>query len=134
MTGVQTCALPISGGDYENIESDSLALARAEYENWINCRLTDNITITTKLCPFADVNIKVAYRRKDINEVNQYIVKNVSHDPSAGTTSWTLMRFYSLYDNEDIDTSVGTWEALATYTWDELSNYSWNEITNLERK
>lgn len=123
-----------SGGDYENIESDSLALARAEYENWINCRLTDSITITTKLCPFADVNIKVAYRRKDINEVNQYIVKNVSHDPSAGTTSWTLMRFYSLYDNEDIDTSVGTWEALATYTWDELSNYSWNEITNLERK
>lgn len=121
-----------SGGDYENIESDSNALARAEYENWINCRLTDNITITTKLCPFADVNIKVAYRRKDINEVNQYIVKNVSHDPSAGTTSWTLMRFYSLYDNEDIDTSVGTWEALATYTWDELSNYSWSELADLK--
>ena len=121
-----------SGGEYENIESDSQALARAEYENWINSRLTDNITITTKLCPFADVNIKIAYRRKDINTVSQYIVKNVSHDPSAGTTSWTLMKFYPLYDSEDIDTSVGTWDALATYTWDELSNYSWNELADLK--
>lgn len=120
-----------TGGEYENIESDSNALARAEYENWINCRLTDNITITTKLCPFADVNIKIAYRRKDINTVSQYIVKNVSHDPSAGTTSWTLMHFYPLY-MEDVDTSVGTWDALATYTWDELSNYSWNELANLK--
>ena len=120
------------GGEFENITSDSLASARALYEIYKYARLTDNISITTKLCPFADVNIKVAYRRKDINTVNQYIVKNVSHDPSAGTTSWTLIRFYSLYNNEDIDTSIGTWETLATYTWDELSNYSWNELANLK--
>lgn len=50
-----------TGGEYENITSDSLAAARAEYENWKNSRLTDSISITTKLCPFADVNIKVSY-------------------------------------------------------------------------
>ncbi len=88
-----------SGGEFDNIESDSLALARADYENWKNCRLTDNITITTKLCPFADVNIKVSYRRKDISTINQYLVKDISHDLSGGTTTWTLMRFYSLYKN-----------------------------------
>jgi hypothetical protein len=88
-----------TGGEYENITSDSLALARAEYENWKNCRLTDSIAISTLICPFADVNIKVSYRRKDTNELNQYIVKSVSHDISGGTTSWTLMRFYPLYNN-----------------------------------
>lgn len=86
-----------TGGEYENITSDSLASARAEYENWKNSRLTDSITITTKLCPFADVNSKVSYRRKDTEEVNQYIIKSISHDPANGTTSWTLMRFYPLY-------------------------------------
>lgn len=86
-----------TGGEYENITSDSLAAARAEYENWKNCRLNDSISITTKICPFADVNVKVSYRRKDTGEIHQYIVKNISHDPSAGTTSWTLMRFYPLY-------------------------------------
>lgn len=122
-----------SGGEYENIESDSLALARAEYENWINCRLTDNITITTKLCPFADVNIKVAYRRKDINEVNQYIVKNISHDPGAGTTSWTLMRFYPLYSDADL-ANGGTWEIASDYTWASLSNKTWSDVTKLQKK
>lgn len=91
-----------TGGEYENITSDSLASARAEYENWKNSRLTDSITITTKLCPFADVNSKVSYRRKDTEEVNQYIIKSISHDPANGTTSWTLMRFYPLYMNDDM--------------------------------
>lgn len=85
------------GGEYENITSDSLALARAEYENWKNCRLPDSITITTKLCPFADVNIKVSYRRSDQRETHQYIVKSVAHDLSGGTTTWQLMKFYDLY-------------------------------------
>jgi hypothetical protein len=88
-----------TGGEYENITSDSLALARAEYENWKNCRLTDSITITTLLCPYADVNIKVCYRREGAGEAGQYIVKSVSHDLSAGTTSWNLMRFYPLYNS-----------------------------------
>lgn len=86
-----------AGGEYDNITSDSLALARAEYENWKNCRLTDSISITTKICPFADVNIKVEYLRKDTNEISQYIVKSLSHDLSGGTTAWQLMRFYPLY-------------------------------------
>ena len=85
------------GGEFENITSDSLALARAEYENWKNCRLPDSISITTKLCPFADVNIKVRYRRSDTKETHQYIVKSVSHDFSGATTTWQLMRFYNLY-------------------------------------
>jgi hypothetical protein len=89
-----------SGSEYDNITSDSLAVARAEYENWKNCRLTDSITISTKICPFADVNIKVEYQRTDSDVPLQYIVKSISHDFSAATTSWTLMRFYPLYSDQ----------------------------------
>ena len=90
-----------TGGDYENITSDSLALARAEYENWKNSRLTYSISITTKLCPFADVNIKVSYCRSDQTAVGQYIVKSISHDLSGATTTWQLMRFYPLYQEDN---------------------------------
>lgn len=115
-----------TGGEFENITSDSLAAARAEYENWKNSRLTDSISITTKIVPFADVNIKVSYRRNDTGEINQYIVKSLSHDLSGGTTSWTLMRFYPLY--KSTSATAGTWDSISTHTWEELSNYTWNDI------
>ena len=121
-----------TGGEFENITSDSLAAARAEYEVYKGARLTDNISITTKIVPFADVNIKVSYRRHDTGEINQYIVKSISHDLSAGTTSWTLMRFYPLY--QSVSATAGTWDAISTYTWGELSNYTWEEVTKLEGK
>lgn len=88
-----------SGSDYDAITSDSLALSRAQYELYKSARLTDNITIVTKLCPFADVNIKVSYRRSDHNYTDEYIVKSIAHDWSNGQTTWTLMKFYSLYQN-----------------------------------
>ena len=116
-----------TGGEFENITSDSLAKARAEYENWKNSRLADSISITTKLVPFADVNIKVSYRRHDTGEINQYIVKNISHDLSGGITSWTLMRFYPLYMDEIVSKSQ-LWGELSNYTWDDLSNYTWSDI------
>lgn len=86
-----------TGSEYESCTSDALALARAQYELYKSARLTDNITIVTKLCPFADVNIKVEYMRSDHNFVEEYIVKSISHDWSNGQTTWNLMRFYPLY-------------------------------------
>ena len=87
-----------TGGEYENIDSTSLALHRAQWENWKNSRLTDNINLTTKICPFLDVNIKVSYRRHDEEEECQYIIKSVSHDFSGGTSNINMIRFYPLYE------------------------------------
>ncbi len=84
--------------DDKNITSNSLAVSRADWEIYKQGRLTDSISLTTILCPFADVNIKVNYRRHDLKTKNPYIVKNISHDFSAGTTTWQLMRFYPLYE------------------------------------
>lgn len=115
------------GGEYDNITSDSLAASRADFENWKSSRLTDNISITTKLVPFADVNIKVSYRRKDTGEINQYIVKNISHDLSGGTTSWTLMRFYPLYKDAILENGA-TWKDMSKMTWGEASKYTWGQL------
>lgn len=115
-----------TGGEYENITSDSLALARAEWENWKNCRLTDSISITTKFVPFADVNIKVSYRRSDLSKEEQYIVKSVSHDFNSYTTTWNLYKFYPLY--ADTLREMGTHKVLSAYSHGVLSKYTHEQL------
>lgn len=114
-----------SGGEFENIESDSRALARAEYENWKTARLTDSITITTKICPFLDVNKKVSFKRSDKEIPEDYIIQSVSHDAAGGTSSITMYRFRSLY-KEQIETE--TYDDLLDKTHDSLSIYTHNEL------
>ena len=111
-----------TGGEYENITSTSLALHRAQWENWKNSRLTDSINLTTKICPFLDVNIKVSYKRHDEDEEHQYIIKSVSHDFSGGTSSVNMIRFYPLYISEE---KRKTWEYIGTTSWEKVSKTSW---------
>lgn len=112
-----------SGDEFDNIESDQRALARAEYENWKTCILTDQITLVTKLCPWLDVNKKVSYKRSDKEETEQYLIQSVTHDPAAGTSSIVMNRFRPLYMNED-HVLISSNRALAEYTHKELSNYT----------
>jgi len=88
-----------TGGEYDTITSDSLALDKAIHENWKNCRLTDQITITTLLLPFLDVNIKVSYKPKNCEEERQYIVKSVSHDFAGFTSTISMYRFYPAFQS-----------------------------------
>lgn len=92
-----------SGGEYDAIYSDDLAMVRAHYENWKAARLTDNITLTTILMPFLDVNTKVSYRMQNSDEIKQYIIKNVSHDFASLTSTITMMTFYPYYENGSLD-------------------------------
>ena len=122
---------PYNGGEFANITSDSLALARSGYELWKSSRLTDSISITTLLCPFLDINIKVSYKpySLDLHDEYQYIIKSVSHDFKGGTTSWQLMKFYPLYQESNI-TDSETWSNLSQYTWADISSYTWSQIAN----
>lgn len=85
-------------GEFDNITSNDLAADRAKWENWKNCRLTDNITITTSLLPFLDVNKKVSYKRSDSDKEQQYIISSISHNFTEFKTTITMYRFYPLYD------------------------------------
>lgn len=113
-------------GEYENITSDDLAADRAKWENWKNCRLTDNITITTALLPFLDVNKKVSYKRSDADKEYQYIITSISHDFSAFTSTITMYRFYPLY--ETLLKEAGTHKVLAEYSHGVLSKYTHDEL------
>ncbi len=115
-----------SGDEYENISSDDLAADRAKWENWKNCRLTDNITITTALLPFLDVNQKVSYKRSDSDVEHQYIISSISHDFSGYTTTITMYRFYPLY--EQLLKEAGTHRTLSEHKQGILGKYTHEQL------
>ena len=55
----------LSGGDYDNIMSDELALQRAKLEIYWKCRLNDSIALTCIPIPWVDVNIVVSHGPKN---------------------------------------------------------------------
>lgn len=114
-------------GEFENITSDDLAADRAKWENWKNCRLTDNITITTALLPFVDVNKKVSYKPCDSEKEHQYIITSVSHDFAGYTTTITMYRFYPLY--ETMLKESGTHKTLSSFSHGVLGKYAYDRLT-----
>lgn len=111
-----------SGGEFANITSDELALERAEYENWKNCRLTDTVTITTKIMPFVQPYQKVAYIKNGYKEKEQFIVQDCSHDLDNGTTTVTMYKFYPLYQ-DTIDNG-----GLRNMTYGEMRAYTYTDL------
>lgn len=116
-------------GEFENITSNDLAADRAKWENWKNSRLTDNITITTALLPFLDVNKKVSYKRSDSDTEHQYIITSVSHDFAGFTTTITMYRFYPLY--EHVLKEMGANKVLTEFSHGVLSKYTHEELTHV---
>lgn len=93
-------ALPLYGEDYENIQTDELALERAKYEIYLRCRLNDTINVTTVPIYWADVGWKVNYSPLGGDVINQYLVQSISTDLAPdGKQTWNLSRFYPLYES-----------------------------------
>ena len=92
--------MPLYGEDYENIQTDELALERAKYEIYLRCRLNDTINVTTVPIYWADVGWKVNYRPLGGDVINQYLVQSISTDLAPdGKQTWNLSRFYPLYES-----------------------------------
>lgn len=85
------------GDGFDNILSDTTAMANAVYHNRQTSTINDTLTLTTKMIPFLDVNVKVSYQKQQESEIHEYIVKSVSHDLEGMTSSITLHRFHPLY-------------------------------------
>ncbi len=85
------------GDGFDNIMSDTTAMANAVYHNRQSSTINDTVTLTTKMIPFLDVNVKVSYQKQQESEMHEYIVKSVSHDLEGMTSSITLHRFHPLY-------------------------------------
>lgn len=85
------------GNEFENIISDSVALENAIYFNRKTSSINDVVSITTKLIPFLDVNIKIEYKKQQGTESNYYVVKSISNDLESLTSNITMYRFHPLY-------------------------------------
>ena len=90
--------ITLFGGEYEDIQSDYLAMQRAKFELYTRCRLNDTLSITCVPVYWIDVNIKVSYTPLGGNETNQYIINSVSI-PLGETSAMdiSLSRFYPYY-------------------------------------
>lgn len=86
-----------SGGDYSKIYTTQLALERAAYENWLKTRLQTDAEIECLLVPWMDVNTKIEYTSPITGIARQYMVKEVSMNPTEFTMSLKLSRFYNYY-------------------------------------
>lgn len=86
------------GGEYDNIQSDELALERAKLEIYWKCRLNDSINLTLVPIPWMDVNIVVSHAPKNSIEENRYLVKGFSVDyAETGTMTVKLITLYPYY-------------------------------------
>ena len=89
----------LCGGDYENIQSDELALERAKIEIYWKCRLNDSITLNVAPIPWLDVNIVVSHAPKNEAEEKRYIIKSYSVDYGnvEATMSVSMISYYGYY-------------------------------------
>lgn len=89
----------LCGNDYENIQSDELALERAKLEIYWKCRLNDSITLSVVPIPWLDVNIVVSHAPKGEVEEKRYIVKSYSVDYGSveSTMSVSMISYYAYY-------------------------------------
>lgn len=86
-----------TGDEFENIISDSVALENAIYYNKKSTTVNDVITITTKMIPFLDVNLKVEYKKQQDTEIKYYVIKSISNDTESCISHIVMYRFYPLY-------------------------------------
>lgn len=86
-----------TGDEYENILSDSVALDNAKYIIYKSSVWNDIVTINTKMLPWLDVNTKVEYKKQQENDIYVYMIKSISHNFESGSSSITMYRFSSLY-------------------------------------
>lgn len=94
----------LSGGEYDNIYSDSLALQRAKYELYRRCRLNDSVTINCVPIYWLDTNMAISItlpNKQGIEETNNYLIKSIS---TSNNQSITLMRLYDEQEEKKEET------------------------------
>ena len=90
--------LPLSGGEYDNIQTYEQAKDRAEWELYNYDRMNDRIRLTSVVIPWIDVNQKIQYINEDAEISGIFIIKSVSMDLAVeGTMTMECIRWYD-YD------------------------------------
>lgn len=90
----------LSGGEFDNIQSDELAQQRADYELYQRSRLQDTISLYMMPIPWIDVNLLISHVAKDETEAKLYMIDTVSI-PGDISSSMTIQahRYYPAQTN-----------------------------------
>ena len=89
----------LSGGDYDNIMTDELALQRAKLEIYWKCRLNDSITLTCVPIPWVDVNILISHAPKNTTKQKKYMIKSFSASyGSVASMTINAISYYAYYN------------------------------------
>ena len=89
----------LSGGEFDDITTDSLAMENASYQTWLKSRLNETITLECMDIPFLETNTKVEYKPRNSDNVEYYIIKRIQESFMQGTMTIEMMKFYRLYPN-----------------------------------
>lgn len=96
-----TLRIVLSGGEYDNINSDLLAQERANFELYQRCRLQDSVTITCVPIYWLDTNwlISITLPNKNGTETTElYLIKSITTDyGTSSTQTINLMKYYPYY-------------------------------------
>lgn len=89
----------LSGGEYDNITTDALAMENASYQTWLKSRLNETITLECMDIPFLEVNTKIEYKPRNSDSAEYYIIKRIQESFMQGIMTIEMMKFYRLYPN-----------------------------------
>ena len=88
-------------GEYENIQTDELALQRAQYEIYLRCRLNDTIILSCIPIYYLDVLQLVSYTPQSNNSAQntyQYMIQSISFELDVDSNmTINMSKFYPLY-------------------------------------
>lgn len=87
----------LSGGEYESIYTDKLALERAQYENWLKTDLIDTSTLECVNCPFLHVNQKIEHKPRGTDYPQIYDVLSKNPTPMSGTMTLNIKKHKDVY-------------------------------------
>lgn len=99
------CAMKYEPDGNVIIESDSDAVGTSEYVLWQKVRLTETVTLTTKLIPWLSDNDIIEFKPEGIDNINKYIVKQINNtiDDNNCSSTITMYKYYPLYREEELD-------------------------------
>lgn len=87
----------LTGNEYDNIYTNSLACQRARYELYNSTNRQDTLTLTTIAIPWLDVNQIIQFTSNITHETNDWIITNISCDYSNFTMTINTSRYYPTY-------------------------------------
>ena len=90
----------LSGGDYDNISTNELAIERAQYELYTRCRLNDNMSLTILPIYWLDVNWLIEITLPTEHTPKRFLTKEITISSGVtGVQNITLMSFYNFYED-----------------------------------